>query len=446
MPTNPANHPINRVLVLGAYGFIGSAVVRRLRADGFHVTGLGRNLETARKVLPDIEWVICDLDALTDPDAWRNRLENIDAVVNCAGALQDGANDNLSILHERAIAALADACTASGIALVQISAVGVTDNATTKFMRSKAVGDASIRNAGIRNAGIPYWIFRPGLVLGQSAYGGTLLLRALAAVPVLQPIASPQSKIQTLALTDLTKTVSAALTGQIPPDTTYDLVEDEAHSLSELVAALRNWLGFSPARTEIVVPTWTMSLVSRGADLLGALGWRSPLRHSAVMALSEDIDGDPKPFRKLGLFKLSSLQETLSAMPAFAEDRLHARLALLQPFILAVLFALWFGSGLVGFLSLSDAAEILTSRGWPHGLGLASVVFWSLIDIAIAAALLVRKFAARACLAMVAVSLLYLLFATAFAPGLWLDPLGSLLKVLPGILLALVARATLETR
>ena len=46
----------------------------------------------------------------------------------------------------------------------------------------------------------------------------------------------------------------------------------------------------------------------------------------------------------------------------------------------------------------------------------------------------------------VLVSLIYLLGASLLTPQLWLDPLGPLVKVLPGLVLAVVARITLETR
>lgn len=433
--------PVRRVLVLGAYGFIGAAVMRRLQRDDFSVAGLGRRERTARQVLPHAEWVIRDLATLAAPEAWSPVLHGFDAVVNCAGALQDSANDDLSIVHETAIAALAKMSAVRGIALVQISAVGARADASTHFLKSKSAGDAAIRAAGGA-----YWIFRPGLVLGQSAYGGTALLRMLAAVPLVQPIALPDADVQTVSLDDLTKAVSSALAGEIGPGLECDLVEHEPHRFRVCLAEVRAWLGFAPARLEISAPNWALYIMSRGADLLGRLGWRSPLRRSAVISLSDGVVGDPEPFRNLGPFRLSSMTETLAAMPARAEDRLHARLALLQPFILAALFALWFGSGLVGLLRLEDAAKIFTDRGWTQGLAVASVVFWSLADIALAGALLVRRFAARACLGMAGVSLLYLAFASVFAPDLWLDPLGALLKVIPALVLALVAYATLKTR
>jgi hypothetical protein len=47
---------------------------------------------------------------------------------------------------------------------------------------------------------------------------------------------------------------------------------------------------------------------------------------------------------------------------------------------------------------------------------------------------------------MLAVSLAYLAGASLLEPALWLDPLGVLVKVLPSILLTLVALATLDER
>ena len=140
------------------------------------------------------------------------------------------------------------------------------------------------------------------------------------------------------------------------------------------------------------------------------------------------------------------MPDVLAAMPATAEHRLAARMALLFPVTIGVLFLFWFVSGLVGLIRTAPAAAVLTEAGWGQGLATASVVFWAVVDIALAALLLVRRHARSACLGMIAVSLVYLAAATAVTPGLWLDPLGPLIKVLPSVVLAAVARAMLETR
>ncbi|MEO0912502.1 MAG: NAD-dependent epimerase/dehydratase family protein, partial [Pseudomonadota bacterium] len=90
-----------RVLVLGAYGMIGSAVVEELRAAGQRVTGLGRDPHAAARVHPDLDWIIRDLSGLQQAEEWILLLGPFDVVVNCAGALQDGARDDLAAVHEQ---------------------------------------------------------------------------------------------------------------------------------------------------------------------------------------------------------------------------------------------------------------------------------------------------------------------------------------------------------
>jgi uncharacterized protein YbjT (DUF2867 family) len=405
-------------------------------ADGVRVTGLGRSRATAQKVLPDIDWLIQDLSDLTHAEAWATPLEGITCVVNCSGALQDGPLDDLETVHHLAIAALAQVCAARDIPLIQISAVGAAPDAPTQFMASKGRGDAAIRNSGIR-----YAIFRPGLVLAPHAYGGTALLRMLAAMPLVHPIALPDAQIQTVASDDIADAVCAALRGELPERFECDLVEDEAHSLHDVVAAHRHWLGFGAARITWVLPAFVTSLTAKVADGLSYLGWRSPMRSTALAVLSDGVRGEPGD-----MFPVKSLQATLRSMPATVEDRLHARLSLLMPVLVATLALFWALSGLIGFARIYAASQVLVDVGWPAALAAASVAFWSAVDLALAAAILVRRAAKQACMAMIIVSIFYLSATTVFVPHLWLDPLGPMVKVLPGIALAMVTRVALETR
>ena len=100
------------ILVIGAYGFIGSAIARMLARVGHPVRGLGRSAARGRRMLPGIDWVEGDLRAMTTPEDWTAALDGASAVVNAAGALQDGARDCLRAVHDRAIRALVAACTA----------------------------------------------------------------------------------------------------------------------------------------------------------------------------------------------------------------------------------------------------------------------------------------------------------------------------------------------
>jgi len=94
-----------RVLVLGGYGLIGEAVVRALIEAGNSVAALGRNTAAARRRLPEVDWITADLAGLQTQLDWQPILASaqVQAIVNCAGALQDGARDNVSRVQSAAM-------------------------------------------------------------------------------------------------------------------------------------------------------------------------------------------------------------------------------------------------------------------------------------------------------------------------------------------------------
>ena len=431
---------IRHVLVVGAYGLIGAGIVRDLIARGHRVTGLGRDPLVAKRVLPQIEWVIRDLRAMTNAEAWRPLLAEIDVVVNASGVLQESGRDDLAAVQVNAVAALAAACAASGTGLVQISAVGAAPDAATPFMTTKATADQAIADSGAS-----YWIFRPGLVLAQNAFGGSALIRMLAAVPLVQPVALAETPIQTVGLPDIAGAVAMAVDGRLSPGLTCDLVEDVPQRLGDVILAHRKWLGFAPGRI-IRAPGWALRPVAWGADLLAHLGWRSPLRSTALAVLADGIKGDPTAWRAAAGKSVAGMEETLGNLSLTSEHRLAARAALLMPIVIAVLSVFWLASGIIGFFQAGTAAKVLIDVGWAGGLALASVWFWSVVDIVLGVAVLLRRWAKTACLGMIAVSLIYLGAATVFTPGLWLDPLGPLVKVIPGAMLAAVALILLDER
>lgn len=396
---------------------------------------------TAYTVLPDINWHIADLKDMISIDAWQDHTKTYDIIINCAGALQDGANDSLEAVHFDAIKALCDACKANQTKLIQISAVGAELDAETSFMRTKAMGDDYIRQNHT-----DYTIFRPGLVLAKNAYGGSALLRMLAAFSLVQPIALANTQVQVTSIFDLTHAVVLAASDQVPKNKSFDLVETQTHPLGDVVKETRHWLGFSPATWQITLPNWSTQITAKIADLLGVLGWRSPLRSTAISVLKGGIKGNPEPWKEITKQDLLPLNRALSQIPAAAEDRLFARMSLLMPIIIFALAVFWLTSGIIGLWQIDRAASLLIDIGWAEQLAKMSVGFWSIVDITLGLGVLVRKSAKHACWAMIAVSLIYLISAAAVTPQLWSDPLGPMVKVLPAIILALVGCVVLNNR
>jgi uncharacterized protein YbjT (DUF2867 family) len=430
-----------KVLVLGGYGLIGAAVVDRLLRDGHEVSGLGRDVRAALQRRPEVRWIAADMARLLEARHWLYLVDGMDAVVNAAGALQDGARDDLDAVHRRAVIALVAACEQAKVRrFVQISAIGADLSSSQPFFSTKAAGDQAVASSSLS-----WTIFRPGLVIAPAAYGGTALLRALAAFPVAIPAVMAATPIQTVSVDDVADAVSRAVAGALPENVAVDLVEDDAQPLGEVLKTFRAWLGLPEARI-VTVPPVVGRIASAVADGLGRLGWRSPLRGAALAALSRGVSGDAEPWRKIAGRSLQPLEATLAAMPAYVQERWFARLWLLKPIMIGCLSVFWLVSGAIGLARTAAAADILVSRGVPEAVAQAFVYAGSAVDLALGTALLIRSAARPALLAMVAVTIVYLAGATFFAADLWLDPLGPLVKTLPALCLALVALAVLDER
>lgn len=430
-----------KVLVLGGYGLIGEAVVGRLLRDGHHVAGLGRDVVDAERRWPAVRWIAADMSRLLAADDWLPVVTGMDAIVNAAGALQDGPRDRLDAIHRHSVVALVAACEQAGVhRIVQISAIGADLSSSDAFFNSKAQGDRAVASSALE-----WTILRPGLVIAPAAYGGTALLRALAAFPAFIPAVMSRQPIQTVAVTDVAEAVSRAVAGSLPPRTAVDLVEAQARPLADVLLAFRAWLGLPQAKV-VPVPAIVGRLAAVTADGLGLLGWRSPLRSAALAALARGVTGNAGPWNQICGHPLQPLEATLAAMPAHVQERWFARLWLAKPVIFGCLSLFWLASGIIGLIRQDEAASILVSRGVSAKLADMSVLAGSAADILAGAAVLVRPFARPALLAMIAITLFYLAASTLLVPGLWLAPLGPLVKTIPMLCLVLVALAVLDER
>ncbi|CAN7491616.1 SDR family oxidoreductase [Phenylobacterium sp. LjRoot219] len=428
-----------RVLIVGAYGLVGGYVTARLSGEGHEVIAVGRDVSAAKRRFPLAQWARVDLGR-TSAAEWRQLLDGVSAVVNCAGALQDSPRDNLQAVHVDGLATLVAACSAAGVRrFVQISAAGV-ERGQGRFGQTKTQADEALRASDLE-----WVILRPGLVLAPAAYGGSALLRGLAAFPGAIPALHADARVQTVAVDDVAEAVSRAL--QIPAEgrAIVDLVAAEETTLADVLHGLRGWLGL-PARPVVRLPGWLGITAAKAADVLALFGWRSPLRSAALGQLAAGVIGRADDAERILQFRPRSLAQTLAAAPSGVQERWFARLYFLKPLALAGLAAFWAISGLVGLAEQPQAAALLTSAGFSPWVAQIFVLAGSLVDLSLAALILFRRTAPLALRAMIAVTLAYLGAATIWLPGLWADPLGPLVKSVPAAILALAALAMMDER
>ena len=422
------------ILILGATGFIGSAVAQELAAQGHAITGLGRNLGSVKRRFPLVHWVEGDLRDLKEASDWLALIDEIDTVVNCAGALQDTPRDDVSAVQDRAMQALYLAASGkSGIRIVQISAARSLAGSNTEFMETKLKADLTLARSGVDHV-----ILRPALVLGRNAHGGSALLRALAVMPFVMPLAYPESLVETVSLDRLAETVALAVAGEFPNGADINLI-DSRTTLKTLVAAHRNWLGLPPVPV-IAMPGAIVGALSEIADIAGRLGWRSPLRSTAMVISKSGITAGHQAATGEAILPPDMLDN-----PAAVQDLWFARLYALKPLVVVTLSLFWVVSGVVPLFSPETAAVRFGSSLTP-AIAMATTLATAFADIVLGLAVLWRSHARKAMLGMLGLSIAYLIGATVIEPSLWLDPLGPLLKIFPSLILTLTGLAILEER
>jgi uncharacterized protein YbjT (DUF2867 family) len=426
------------VLVVGATGFIGSAVVARLSTLGVPIVATTRG--GPRTWASSVRWEKLDLRRATTPEAWAPLIEGVEAVVNCAGVLQDNVRDSTTAVHTLAPAALFAACESAGVRrVIHVSAIGADREALSPFSATKQAAEIDLQGRDL-----DWVILRPSVVLGRTAYGGGALFRGLAALPLAltPPNAGP---LQVVQLDEVVETIVRLLDPKAPAKIALDLAGPERLAFEDVVAAFRSWLGWKPARRLRGAPA-LMSLGYAAGDFAGLLGWRSPIRSTARREMVRGATGDPTPWIEATGIQPRPLGAALAAEPPSVQERWFARIYLLKPSVFTVFSLFWIGTGLI---SLGPGYEIgvrLMEQGGAGPLSGPSVIAGALTDLVVGALIAFRPTTRLGLWAAMGVSVFYILAGTAILPILWADPLGPMWKIWPILALNIVALAILDER
>ncbi|MER9918638.1 MULTISPECIES: SDR family oxidoreductase [unclassified Mesorhizobium] len=427
-----------KILVTGASGLIGAALCARLAGESYEVVRVLHHADTG--VHPEIQTVSLDMARALRPQDWIPCLAGVDAVVNCAGVLQDSARENTRHVHSTGASALFTACEQAGVnKVIHFSAIGVDRQQPSAFSASKLAGDEALMARSLS-----WVILRPSVVLGRPAFGASALFRGLAALPLL-PLMPDTGHLQVVQLDDVISTVLFFLKPGSPSHLTLDLAGPEALSMSEVVGRYRRWFGWSSAR-EFILPNWAAAILYRFGDAAAQLGWRPPMRSNAAKEIARGAVGDPQPWMTATGIQPSGLTSALRLNPATVQERWFAGLYFVKPALFVVLPLFWIMTGIISL-----------TAGWRSGVDLLigtaagplaepAVVAGALADIAVGALVAWRPTSRLGLFGAIAVSLFYATAGSILRPDLWLEPLGPLIKILPILVLHFAALAILEER
>lgn len=409
-----------RILITGAGGFLGRHLAHRLAADGHHIVAAVR--DPARGTLRDLppDRLACDFTHDTRPADWAPRLAGIDLVINAAGLIAEHGTQTFHAVHTAAPRALFTACSAAGIKVIQISALGADAPApATPFLRSKRAADDALWQ-------LPgeCLLLYPALVIGRGGASTALFCR-LAALPVVPLPGRGAQRVNPIHIDDLCAAVAALVHAWPGGKQRHWLTGADTLSVRDLLQLLREWMQL-PRAPAVPLP---MALLAATARVAEHLNPRGLLRRDNLAMLAGAATPAPS-------VTLSPPRPLRAALAARADDgpacRRDAVAALLQPALVAALAFVWCFTGVVSLGWGRAAGEaLLAGAGITGTPATAAIAAGALADLALGLLLLTGWQRRRVCGLQIGLTLAYLFIASAIVPTTWLDPLGALTKTLP---------------
>lgn len=309
------NH--NRILVTGATGFVGQALLSRFQGSGHLVRAA---LRSPASVLPATDSaVIGDIGPHTE---WRAALNGVDCVVHLAArthVLVDHSDDPLRDyrrINVLGTARLARQAAAAGVRrLVFLSSVKVNGEATPAlpfretdppepldaYGASKLEAEVALRDIG-SESGMEIVVLRPPLVYGPGVRANLLRLLDLVSKGIPLPLASVNNRRSLIYVNNLADAIVTCAEAPAAAGATFLVSDNEDVSTPDLIRKIAAAMSKPPR----LLPCPPGMLVL-AATMLG--------RRSSALRLTGSLTVDSSRIRQeLGWQPRYSLDQGLKAM------------------------------------------------------------------------------------------------------------------------------------
>lgn len=246
-----------RVLVTGATGFVGKAVVRELQNRGHEVFAGSRSGAAGSGGAVGVP-----LD-VTDPGSVLRAVgqANPDAVIHLVGIITQQGTQTFERVHvegtRNVLAALP-----RGARYVHMSALGARENSDSRYSSSKARAEALVRASGVA-----FTIFQPSLIFGVGDdFFGRVLRELVSTAPIVPQIGNGQFPFRPVSVQDVSRAFVGALELPASVGQTYALTGPDEFTFRALLELELAALG--KKKPIVAVPLALMNLAVPAMQLL----------------------------------------------------------------------------------------------------------------------------------------------------------------------------------
>lgn len=247
-----------RVLVIGGRGYIGSHVAKHLRQLGAQVIIGTRGYK--RPLLDSERQIVFHQDK--GASTWLNNIRDVDIVVNAVGILRQRFGESFQSVHHHAPAELAKACQTRGTRLIHISSLGLENNTSSRFIRSKLDGEAAIKSSGA-----DWNIVRPSIADGAGGFGAKWF-RRIAAWPIHAIPTNALGYLAPINIDDVGEAIARIALKKpihcVHNEREFELGGDQLFTLFDYLETLAE----KPAFLKLRIPSFMARLTAHLCDLL----------------------------------------------------------------------------------------------------------------------------------------------------------------------------------
>ena len=226
---------LRNFLIIGGSGFVGSAITRKLAAQGRKVVVPTSRRERAKHLilLPTVDVIEADIHDFRVLD---RMVAGADVVINLVGILHSDTASPYGLRFKRAHVDLpreiAAACAAAGVPrLLHMSALGAAADGPSMYLRSKAAGEAAVRES---MGQVAMTVFRPSVVFGRDDKFINLFARMQGLAPII-PVGRAGSRLQPLHVEDLAQAMVNAADNPVTFGRAYDLAGPHVYTLKQII-------------------------------------------------------------------------------------------------------------------------------------------------------------------------------------------------------------------
>lgn len=242
------------ILVTGANGFVGQALIERLLEEGHHVTALVRSKKKLRKGKDGVKWLQGDL-------LYPEKLPELKEIDKAYYLVHGLKGEEKAFEYQESMAAVnfIQWIRPTGAGIIYLGGLGPETENLSPHLRSR-----HLTGAILGASGLPTIEFRASIILGEGSLSFEIIKAISERLPFRPDISLLGQPSQPLSLEDLLKYLTAALDLDVEGHKVYEIGGPDVVSYGELLDLYAELSGIR--RKKIKLPEVEAKVIMKAFD------------------------------------------------------------------------------------------------------------------------------------------------------------------------------------